>query len=283
MKNPIQKIMVVAIIVCAGSNSYAQSVCANIANIYTFTYNGSTYEVVRENKTWSNAASCAVERGGHLAEINDSTEQNAVYAEVLSNASIVPASTVAPDGGGASYVWIGGTDSGIEGAWVWDGNNDGTGDQYWQGTASGSPVGGLYNNWGNEPDDFGSGQDGLGLAITDWPLGASGQWNDVDDLNTLYYVIEYPSTVGVIYESGPQLDVYPNPAYDNAITIASSATMKTITVFNLAGEEVLVEELDLCPIYELRISELPTGQYILQVVLENDEVINRKIVRAEKD
>jgi hypothetical protein len=36
------------------------------------------------------------------------------------------------------------------------------------GALSGNPVGGLYNNWGNEPDDFGGGQDALGLSLNGW-------------------------------------------------------------------------------------------------------------------
>ncbi len=167
--------------------------CASPDNIYAFTYDGKNYEVVREQRTWEEAAVCAVERGGYLAEINDEAENTAIFDELINNASIFPhiSMTVALDGGGASYVWIGGNDIATEGAWVWDGNNDGTTTQFWMGDFTGAPVDGLYNNWGDEPDDFGDGQDGLGLALTDWPFGVAGQWNDVSDTNTIYYVIEY--------------------------------------------------------------------------------------------
>lgn len=154
------------------------------------TYNGKNYEIVKENRSWVASAAVAVERGGFLAEINDLDEQNAIFDE-LGNASIIASNTVAPDGGNASYVWIGGNDITTEGNWFWDGNNDGTGNQFWMGTLSGSPVNSLYNNWGDEPDDFGSGQDGLGLALTDWPFGVAGQWNDVAQTNELYFIIEF--------------------------------------------------------------------------------------------
>jgi hypothetical protein len=160
-----------------------------INSIISFSYNGTNYELVKSNKTWSEAASFAVNRGGRLAEINDVAEQNALFSE-LSNASITLNKTTAADGGNASYVWIGGNDIGTEGNWMWDGNNDQTGMQFWMGTTSGTAVGGLYNNWGNEPDDFGSGQDGLGLALNSWPLGTAGQWNDLELTNTLYSLIE---------------------------------------------------------------------------------------------
>ncbi len=182
---------------------YGYGQCADETNIYSFTYNGNTYEIVKENQSWTNASSCAVERGGFLAEINDISEQNAIFSELNTNASIVVSNTIAPDGGGASYVWIGGNDLNTEGNWLWDGDNDNIGEQFWLGNFSGSSIGGLYTNWGSsgygsEPDDYGAGQDGLGLAITDWPLGNSGQWNDISHSNSLYYVIEYSSTSFII-------------------------------------------------------------------------------------
>jgi hypothetical protein len=175
--------------------------CVSDDSIYEFTYDGKMYEVVRQNRTWEGAAACAVERGGYLAEINDEAENAAIFDELINNASIDISMTKSSDGGGASYVWIGGNDIEIEGTWIWDGNNDGTATQFWMGDINGGPVDGLYNNWGNEPDDFmdgpdGTEQDGLGLALTEWPigsgtLGVAGQWNDVSYINILYYVIEY--------------------------------------------------------------------------------------------
>lgn len=173
--------------VTAEDGSIANYVVTVISSsIVPFTYNGGNYEIVKDNKTWVDASAFAVGRGGFLAEINNEAEQNAIFIE-LGNASIIIDNTAAPDGGGASYIWIGGNDIAAEGNWIWDGDNDQTGNQFWMGTLSGAPIGGLYNNWGDEPDDFGSGQDGLGLAITDWPFGVAGQWNDLDDSNTLYF------------------------------------------------------------------------------------------------
>jgi len=42
--------------------------CADQQNVFAFTYNGKAYEIIKENKTWLNAAACAVSRGGYLAE-----------------------------------------------------------------------------------------------------------------------------------------------------------------------------------------------------------------------
>ncbi|MCB0282270.1 MAG: T9SS type A sorting domain-containing protein [Calditrichaeota bacterium] len=167
---------------------YSQN-CADSINIYTFTYKGKKYEVVKENKTWADAAACADARGGILAHINSQEEMDSIFYYV-NLAGISTSQTKAPDGGNASYIWLGGNDLIEEGKWVWDGSNYGMGVQFWQGTNLGSPVDSLYNNWGNEPDNF-SDQDGLGLALTNWPRGTAGQWNDVNAANQLYYLIEY--------------------------------------------------------------------------------------------
>jgi|GEM_PF-1764051 len=185
-----------AVVLFLAFNFSAQSQCANPSNIYSFTYNGKTYEVVKQNETWINAASCAVSRGGYLAEINDANEQSAIYNELINNASITFSSTTAPDGGGGAYVWLGGNDLASEGDWIWDGDNDNVGPQFWQGLAlgGGGPVGGLYNNFSSqEPDNF-LGQDALALSLDGWPFGVASQWNDINHTNAMYYLIEYDST-----------------------------------------------------------------------------------------
>ena len=63
--------------------------CVNVSNIYTFEYNGHTYEMVKENKTWANAAACAVERGGYLVEITDAAEQDSIFFEAILSLSIL--------------------------------------------------------------------------------------------------------------------------------------------------------------------------------------------------
>lgn len=159
------------------------------SGIIQFSIEGKDYELVQANLNWEEAAAFAVNRGGELARIDNEAEQEAIF-NFLDNASINLDNSIAPDGGEATYVWIGGSDLVTEGSWIWDGNNDQEGDQFWEGLQDGSPVGDLYNNWGIEPDDFGIGQDALGLALTDWQLGLAGQWNDLDHTNELYFLIE---------------------------------------------------------------------------------------------
>jgi len=156
-----------------------------------------------------------------------------------------------------------------EGTWIWDGDSDGLNlVQFWQGNETGNPVGGVYNNWGtnngtqNEPDNFpfaATGQDGAAIALESWPagapanaaLGSAGQWNDVDDQNPLYYLIEYPvncSSTSTIdpnscgeytspsgnytwSTSGTYMDTIPNTAgCDSVITISLTVTNIDLSV-----------------------------------------------------
>ena len=259
----------------------AQPACADEENIFTFTYNGMDYEVIKENKTWVDAASCAVERGGYLARINSAEEQIAVYAGVYS-AGIDNSNTIAPDGGGASYVWLGGNDLAEEGAWYWDGDNNGVGDQFWQGDASGSPVNDLYSNWGTEPDNY-SNQDALGLALTEWPLGSgylgsASQWNDVDHTNALYFVVEFES-VGITENSNSfiKVNIYPNPISD-VLFVQTKGVVQKITIVNVVGSTRFMEEYDTDFSGELQINNLDSGVYFLTLTLEGGEVSVHKII-----
>ena len=208
--NRITTIALSALLLFISVNVLAQ--CADEANIYSFDFEGLTYEVVKENQTWVNAAACAVERGGFLAEINSQAEQDAVFNGVLS-AGISVENTIAPDGGGASYLWLGGNDLVEESKWMWDGINSGEGAHFFQGKyPNGQPVDDAFVNWGNEPDNWGN-QDALGLAITNWPLGVSGQWNDVAADNQLYYVIELEPE-GIDEQKRTDIQIFPNPSGD---------------------------------------------------------------------
>ena len=203
-------------------------------NIYTFTANGTDYEIIKENLCWNEAATCAVTRGVMLTEINTQLENDSIFYHV-NLAGITASNTDAPDGGGAAYLWIGGNDIASEGAWIWDGNNDGISAQFWQGTSTGTPVGGLYNNWGNEPDDF-SGQDGLGFAFTNWPFGVAGEWNDIDTSNQLYFIVEYPDDLSTDDEINTKgINIYPNPA-NQLIHIQNTGENATFNLVSADGK-----------------------------------------------
>ena len=269
------------IIMALNPNNYSSAQCAETANIYSFNYNGKTYEIIRENQPWLDAVACAVERGGYLVEINSEVEQNKIFTKVKFDADINPDNTTAFECGTCAYVWIGGHDLFTEGNWIWDGNYDGIGDQFWMGDESGSPVGGLYSNWGQEPDNF-SNQDAAGLAIVDWILGNQGQWNDVRINNSLYYVIEYDMILGLEEnEINKELAIYPNPVR-NEITIINQSTfdINRIEVFSLLGQKV--SSFDISSRFSLKnisLVDLKTGIYFLNIHFENGEILVNKIVK----
>jgi PKD repeat protein len=77
---------------------------------------------------------------GHLATIRSAEENAWITTNVRSKAG--------------GDMWIGANDIADEGAWVWVENDV----QFWEGTASGSVVGGNYVNWnGGEPNASGDG------------------------------------------------------------------------------------------------------------------------------
>ena len=263
--------------------------CANDTNIYSFVYNDVSYEIVKENKTWVDAAACAVARGGFLAEINNQEEQDTIFDE-LQNANINLANTVAVEGGGASYVWLGGNDMDIngvshEGQWVWNGNNDSNMVQFWQGDTNGNPVNGLYNNWGTEPDNSGN-QDALSMALTQWPLtsnnplGIAGQWNDLDETNTLYYVIEYDSNLGIDNTVVENIKIYPNPV-NNILTIDNDLyAIARVDIINVLGQVVKVAKfISTTKKVTIDFSTINSGTYFVKVNYTNGKSIVKKLIK----
>jgi hypothetical protein len=198
---------------------YTLTVCAMLAitlllqgcddhGNYAFTYNGKRYEIVKDRKTWPDAAMYAVKKGAHLVEIDNAAEQQAVYKAIINEGGVPVNYAEVKDGGDIAYVWIGATDRGHEGKWEWDGENNGNGKNFWNGEGAhgkgnGAPVDSAYVNWGgsstgrpNEPDNSGGNQNAAAIGLADWPkgqgtLGHAGEWNDINENNQLYFVIEY--------------------------------------------------------------------------------------------
>ena len=240
--------------------------CVDTLNIYTFVYNGHTYEMVKENKGWVDASACAVSRNGYLAEIDDVAEQNAIFTELTTNAGINLANT--PNQFGTASVWIGGSDAGIEGKWIWDGDNDGIGPQFWDGGPAGSPTGGLYTNWGTspaEPDNSG-GQDHLTIIIKPTAVNF-GKWNDLKSNNSIYYLIEINSNLSS--NNGDEIlqhiSVYPNPIND-VLTISNSSSIQIdqIEIYSIDGHRVKTINTDEIMNNDIDVSRLKTGLYILK-------------------
>ena len=93
--------------------------------------------------------------------------------------------------------------------------DNGNGRLFWQGTSSGSSIGGAYENWGNnEPNNAGN-EDYLQISQAVQPDGSVGKWNDLRNTNNsgaTYqprgYVLETDQgkLLGVMPQSNIQLE-----------------------------------------------------------------------------
>ena len=151
----------------------------------TYYYAGHTYQIVKTAMTWAAARAWAEGQGGHLAYITSSAENQALVSmtQLTTGLELAPA---AADGGGARYLWLGGSDADVEGTWRW---------------GDGTLVTSGYSNWGAgalgvEPDDYGGAQDAMAFGLQSWPqpsggIGTAFKWNDVNPANSLYFVVEW--------------------------------------------------------------------------------------------
>ena len=243
------------------------------SQLIPFSFEDHEYYVVLDNKSWVDAAACAVGLDGYLVEINSQEEQDTLFAAIES-INIDPTETIAPDGGGGSYLWIGANDMANNGVWIWDGDNDGVGVQFWQGQANGNPVDDLYNNWGIEPDF----QDAVGIAITNWPLGVISEWNDVFSTNELYFVVEkneLASSLSSTYES--RISFYPNPFINHIKVSNPDGLFAKLIVYNSVSQIILQEELNENNIIDS--SSWQKGMYIIRVADHQGNLLNRVLIK----
>ena len=272
MKRLLQSFSLLVVLMFVSSMARSQET-------YSFTYDGKNYEIVKDKKSWADAATYAVSRGGYLVHIDDSLEQIAVYDAIVNGAAIADNYTTVMDGGGIAYIWIGATDKTDEGKWVWDGKNEGLTYTFWTGQGAagnddGMAVNNAFVNWGgkvkgtiNEPDDYGAGQDGAALALKGWPagttlLGSPGEWNDIALTNELYFIIEDVTPSAINENDGDaEINIFPNPAHD-FISISSNLEIERIQVFAADGSLVYYENnLDMSSNFDIR--ELDAGVYYI--------------------
>ncbi len=163
------------------------------------------FEIITGSFTWSGARTDAESRGGRLAILNTEEKNNKVPTQTQ------------------SVLWIGATDTGVEGTWRWiDGTllNDG------------------YTNWSvGEPNDAGGVED-YATRLGNIHGAASYKWNDLANVSsTDGYIIEY----GVI-ETKNQITT-PSVKQPGILNLADSyytlesgyvfANPKGLTEFNL--------------------------------------------------
>ena len=137
---------------------------------------GNFYEVSTVNKNFFDAKADAESRtlngaAGYLATVTSKAEFDYIKAKA----------------GLSSRIWLGASDSAVEGEWRWVGGPE-NGQQFWQGGSGGSAVNGMFSDWnGGEPNNCCGGEDYLEIVT-------SGRFNDRLGTEIIRYVVEYTGT-----------------------------------------------------------------------------------------
>ncbi len=246
---------------------------------FDFIFEEKSYQIVKQNLSWEDACKCAREKGLTLAEINSEAEQLAIHTAIL-NANIEAGSTdvVGPDG---DFIWLGGHDYIEESYWLWDGDNDGFGELFWVGDTEGYAINNAYTNWGNELQNIAN-QDALCIGINDWQNGFSGQWNDVDVSNKLFYILESPTVSSTENLIDFNVFIYPNPCTENGFyyTIPVDKGIQKIQLLMPSGQEVQSKVNDFQSGF-FKIEKVEPGLYLIQFDLEN-AIITKRIYIIDK-
>lgn len=137
---------------------------------------GNFYEVSTVNKNFFDAKADAESRtlngaAGYLATVTSKAEFDYIKAKA----------------GLSSRIWLGASDSAVEGEWRWVGGPE-NGQQFWQGGSGGTAVNGMFSDWnGGEPNNCCGGEDYLEIVT-------SGRFNDRLGTEIIRYVVEYTGT-----------------------------------------------------------------------------------------
>ena len=178
-------------------DSISKSIINNsiIGSDLTWDFGSSRYHLFKTSKTWSEAQTAAEALGGKLVEVESKAENAQLFSQVSGQISTGEfTNTIGSDGGGAAYIWLGGS----------DGNTTSTQtstEWNWKWSYSNVEIEKTREEWGTgwggmEPDDSQSFQHRLALGLEDWSrsnpgkYGSAGQWNDINADNKLFYVVE---------------------------------------------------------------------------------------------
>jgi hypothetical protein len=171
--------------------------------------NGHSYQYISFNgavHTWDEANAMAAAMGGYLVTISSQAENNFITNNVI------PGHLTA----GVSGAFIGSTDAGHEGLWVWA-----TGPEAGTAFSSGpGSINGLYTNWA-------AGEPNGGTAENYGLIGADGQWLDVAASRNAAF------TTGFIIEYSTKAD------RTTADMILRSSTNGAFEIYNLGGNAML--------------------------------------------
>ena len=161
--------------------------------IFYSSVTGNFYEKSTTNKNFAAAKADAESRSlngasGYLATVTSTAEFNYIKSK----------------GGLSSGIWLGASDSAVEGEWRWIGGLE-NGQQFWQGGSGGSSVNGMWSDWNSgEPNNSGN-EDYLQITT-------GGKLNDLNGTQVLTYVVEYTGSSIATSAAFPVTDRRPTMA-----------------------------------------------------------------------
>ncbi|WP_343642298.1 T9SS type A sorting domain-containing protein [Chryseobacterium sp.] len=140
----------------------------------------------------------------------------------------------------------------------------------------------MYNNWGKqngigvimEPDNFG-GQNAAAIALKGWPsggnsLGTAGQWNDIKNNNTLYFIVEKDPVLGIKEGFPKKTKVYPIPSYNEIIIELVSKQNFSYQLHDSLGKLIKSGNV-FSNLKKINIQDLSSGVYFLSI--KNNETL----------
>ena len=230
---------------------------------------GKFYKVVNGSYTWSNSQAAAMAltlngTNGQLATIHSATE-NEIVRTMAASLGI--------------NAWIGGSDQGMEGEWLWYDGLTG-GEEFWtggSGVSGGSSLDGLYSNWATLEPNNGATADCAFISYTDgiW-YDASGdgytpayiaEWDAdevLDATDALNYSIQSQTVAGAftIDEDSGVIAVADGDLLDYEINASHALTIRVTDVDSNTYDEVLTIYLN--DVGESTLSSVPDSQTILE-------------------
>ena len=179
---------------------------------------------------------------------------------------------VSPDG-----IFIGGGFVGGNNAL---GLDDSDGDGIWSGSMSLDAAGGHFTILNGNCSDWSCKEDISGQSCADA--------NNFNDRNNLLGGFSQDTTLNLIYgscatpstgidELTNSFSIYPNPS-NSLITIQAANTIKTVNIYNMIGNLVMVKNLSNNQ-STLNIENLTNGVYFMELNLSNGSILNSKFIK----